>query len=201
MGKKREILGAAFIRETSISPGGPLCNLDGDRPVGVVWVLAAGCLEVQLLQAAHDGAHLTRTDLAVVYLCHGRDLETGAGEEDLVGGVEFGTAHVSLVGRHPELLFGQLHHRVTGYALQDIGRSGGVIRPPLRSRKMLAALASETKPSPVKKIASSYPARCAASTAKAVFTYEPVHFARAGMALSAVRRHDETQHLRPVSST
>src|SRR5215212_277244 len=99
MGKKREILGAAFIRETSISPGGPLCNLDGDR--------------------------LTRTDLAVVYLCHGRDLETGAGEEDLVGGVEFGTAHVSLVGRHPELLFGQLHHRVTGYALQDIGRCGG----------------------------------------------------------------------------
>src|SRR5215213_6292423 len=64
-------------------------------------------------------------DLAVVYLCHGRDLETGAGEEDLVGGVEFGTAHVSLVGRHPELLFGQLHHRVTGYALQDIGRCGG----------------------------------------------------------------------------
>jgi hypothetical protein len=37
--------------------------------------------------------------------------------------------------------------------------AGGVIRPPLRSKKMLAALASETKPVCVKKIASSYPAR------------------------------------------
>src|SRR5215208_2576215 len=93
--------GNVSMRKISISPGGSLCNLDGDGPVGVLVPLAPRRFEVQLLQAARDRAHRSRAYLAVVYLRHRRYLETGAGKKDLVGGVELGAAHVTLVGRHP----------------------------------------------------------------------------------------------------
>src|SRR5918998_3065715 len=112
------------MQRTSISLTGFLRIFDGHGPVGVVWVLAAGGGEVQLLQASGDRAHLSRAYLAIVYLRHGRYLETGAGQKDLVGGVELGAAHVALVGRHPKLLLGELHDGIAGYALQDVGSGG-----------------------------------------------------------------------------
>src|SRR5919206_4643152 len=98
----------------SISSGRFLRNLHGHGPARIVRVLPAGRFEVQLLQAFRDGSHFSRPDRTVVYLLDGCDLETGTREKNLVGGIELGAPHVArVVGMHPELLLGQLYHRVT----------------------------------------------------------------------------------------
>src|SRR5215210_1572018 len=111
---------ASFMWGGSISPPRPLRNLDGDGPVGVRVPAAAGCLEVQLLQALGYGADAARADGAVVHRDHGRYLEACAGKEDLVRRVELGPANVALRNGEVELPLGELHHRVAGYALEDV---------------------------------------------------------------------------------
>ena len=59
----------------SISSRRPLRNLDGDGPVSVLFPLAAGGLEVQLLQALGDGSYTASPDGTVVHLDDGCYLE------------------------------------------------------------------------------------------------------------------------------
>src|ERR687897_513440 len=110
------------MKSGSISLPRPLRNLDGHRPVGVLFPHAARGLEVQLLQTLDDGAYAARPDGPVVHLDDGRDLEPRATEEHLIGGVELRAAHLPLDDRYPELLAGELHHGVAGYAFEDVGR-------------------------------------------------------------------------------
>src|SRR5919112_4124759 len=107
----------------SISLPRRLRNLDGHGPVGVLFPCAAGGLEVQLLQTLGDGTYAARPDGPVVHRDDGRDLEPRPGEEHLIGGGELGAVYNPLDDRHPELLAGELHHGVTGYAFEDIGRN------------------------------------------------------------------------------
>src|SRR5829696_4179587 len=108
----------------SISLPRRLRNLDGHRPVGVLFPHAARGLEVQLLQTLDDGTYAARPDGPVVHLDDGRDLEPRSAEEHLIGGVELRAAHLPLDDRHPELFASELHHGVAGYALEDVGRDG-----------------------------------------------------------------------------
>src|SRR5918997_911205 len=102
----------------------PLRNLDGHRPVGVLFPLAARGLEVQVLQALGDGSYAPVPDGAVVNLDHGRYLEPRPREEDLVRGVELRAAHLALYDGHPELFACQLHDGLACYSLQDVRRDG-----------------------------------------------------------------------------
>src|SRR5215203_3038281 len=108
----------------SISSRRPLRNLDGHRPVGILFPPAACGLEVQLLQALGDGPYVARPDGSVVDLRDRCDLEPRPGEEDLISGVELRTAHLALYDRYLELLAGELHDGVARYALQDVRRDG-----------------------------------------------------------------------------
>ena len=74
----------------------------------------------------------------------------------------------------------------------------GVTSFPSITRNRLAALPSETCPSPVSRMASSKPASWASAMARAALMYPPVALARAGMALSSLRRHPETVRDSPL---
>src|SRR5688500_11818347 len=108
----------------SISSRRPLRNLDGHRPVGILFPLAARGLEVQFLQALGDGSYAAGSDRTVVDLDDGRYLEPRPREEDLVRGVELRAVHRALNDGHPELFAGELHDGVARYALQDVSRYG-----------------------------------------------------------------------------
>src|SRR5215204_6797920 len=112
------------MKDGSISSRRPLRNLDGDCPVSVLYPLAAGGLEVQLLQALGDGSYTAGPDGTVVHLDDGCYLEPRPREEHLVCSVELRTSHLTLYDGHPELLVGQLHDGVARYALQDVSRDG-----------------------------------------------------------------------------
>src|SRR5690606_29126991 len=77
--------------------------------------------------------------------------------------------------------------------------TGRVINSPLRMIKRFSALPSETWPSSVKKMLSSYPSRSASDLANAALTYAPLTLARIGIALSLICRHDVTFTRRPFS--
>src|SRR3712207_4678771 len=106
----------------SISSCGPLRNLNRDRPAVVVGVVAAGRLEVQLLEAAGDWSHLGGTHGAAVDLHDGCDLVPGPREEHLISRVEFCPVYVALLHRHPELPLGELHYRVACDPFQNVRR-------------------------------------------------------------------------------
>src|SRR5215210_624455 len=108
----------------SISSRRPFRNLDGHRPVCVILPLAAGGLEVHLLQALGDGPYAARPDGTVVDLDHGCYLESRPREEDFVCGVELRTAHLALYDGYPELLACELHDGVARYALQYVSSYG-----------------------------------------------------------------------------
>ncbi len=72
---------------------------------------------------------------------------------------------------------------------------GGLTSTPSRTMKMCSALPSETDPRSVSRIASSKPLSTASRRASALLRYAAVGFARAGIALSAMRRHEEMQTL------
>src|SRR5215210_2883852 len=115
----------------SISSRRPLRNLDGHRPVCVLFPPAPRGLEVQLLQPLGDGSYATRSDGTVVYLDDGCDLKPRPREEDLVCGVEFRAVHCTLYDGDSELFVGEFHDGVARYALQDIRRYGRRDEPSL----------------------------------------------------------------------
>src|SRR5918995_1351446 len=82
----------------SISSRRPLRNLDGDGPVSVLFPLAAGGLEVQLLQALGDLAVLGEED-GVVVACHVRLIDGERGVD--VGARALGAGRDGVVRRAP----------------------------------------------------------------------------------------------------
>ncbi len=64
-------------------------TVDRSEPVHVLWAHATHDLGVNTLNLACHRANLAGPNRAMVYLDDGGDLRAGAGEEDLVGGVEF----------------------------------------------------------------------------------------------------------------
>jgi hypothetical protein len=70
---------------------------------------------------------------------------------------------------------------------------GGEISWPSRTTNTCSALPSLTIPASVSKMASSNPLSNASRRASALFKYPPVGFAREGIALSDVRRQEDTQ--------
>src|SRR5659263_742373 len=79
--------------------------------------------------------------------------------------------------------------------------TNGVRTVPLRTRKTFSPLPSETNPSLVSSIASSYPSWTASTFARTLFTYAPANLPVGGRALSDTRAQELTHTLRPVSYT
>src|SRR5215217_4731458 len=129
------MLKVLFMQSVSISPGGFLCNLDGNRPVGVSLPFAASRLEVQFLQAPGDGSDLPVPDGPAVHLDDGRYLESCSGEKHLVRRVKLRPIHVSLGGQHPELLLRELYDSISCDPLQDVCRYGRRNEPALAHEK------------------------------------------------------------------
>src|SRR3712207_984089 len=102
----------------SISSRSPFRNLHRDGPVLVVWVIAPGCLEVQLLEAVRNRPHLAGSNRAAVDLHDGCDLVPGPGEEYLISCVELRPVNVALFYGHPQLPLRELHDSVARNAFQ-----------------------------------------------------------------------------------
>src|SRR5215210_7046385 len=119
------------MKDGSISSRRPLRNLDGHRPVCVLFPPAPRGLEVQLLKALGDGSYAARPDGTVVHRDYGRDLKARPTQEHLVCGVELRAVHRALYDGDPELFGGEFHDGVARYALQNVRRYGRRDEPSL----------------------------------------------------------------------
>src|SRR5262245_66444161 len=94
--------------------------VDGREPVPVLRTHAAHDLGVDALNLARHRTHLAGPNWAMVDLDDGSDLRAGAGEEDLVGGVELRAINDTLAGDAVQLAAGDLDDAVARGAHPDV---------------------------------------------------------------------------------
>src|SRR5947209_12367372 len=107
-----------------LGPSMALASIHRGTPIGIGRQAVADGGSVDGLELGGHRSRLPVAHLAVVDALHRLDLHAGAGQEDLLGHVDLGTADPALPDLESQLAAGQLDDRLAGDALENVLREG-----------------------------------------------------------------------------